>query len=98
MRKYNICVLFGGISPEHEVSLRSAEAVLQHVDPEKYNEEIREINNEHRGIDKATDVLSFPMLEFDEEGNALEDRFQQMVAVLPFAHNVQADIDFCIGS
>ena len=37
MRKYNICVLFGGISPEHEVSLRSAEAVLQHVDPEKYN-------------------------------------------------------------
>ena len=36
------------------------------------NEEIREINNEHRGIDKATDVLSFPMLEFDEEGNAIE--------------------------
>ena len=36
------------------------------------NEEIREINNEHRGIDKATDVLSFPMLEFDEDGNAIE--------------------------
>ncbi len=34
------------------------------------NEAIREINNEQRGIDKATDVLSFPMLEFDEEGNA----------------------------
>ena len=39
------------------------------------NEEIREINNEHRGIDKATDVLSFPMLEFDEEGNAIECDF-----------------------
>ncbi|MDP4108704.1 MAG: rRNA maturation RNase YbeY [Bacillota bacterium] len=25
---------------------------------------IREINKEHRGIDKATDVLSFPMWEF----------------------------------
>ena len=25
------------------------------------NEAIREINNEHRGIDKATDVLSFPL-------------------------------------
>ena len=36
------------------------------------NEEIKEINREHRGIDKATDVLSFPMLEFDEEGNAIE--------------------------
>lgn len=28
------------------------------------NEEIRELNKEHRNIDKATDVLSFPM-EFD---------------------------------
>lgn len=37
MRKLNVCVLFGGISPEHEVSLRSAESVLNHMDPEKYN-------------------------------------------------------------
>jgi len=27
------------------------------------NEEIRELNKLHRGIDKVTDVLSFPMLE-----------------------------------
>ncbi|MBR5858892.1 MAG: rRNA maturation RNase YbeY [Clostridia bacterium] len=27
--------------------------------------EIREINKEHRGIDKPTDVLSFPFLDFD---------------------------------
>ena len=37
MKKYNVCVLFGGVSPEHEVSLRSAESVLNHMDPEKYN-------------------------------------------------------------
>ena len=30
------------------------------------NAGIREINNEYRGIDSATDVLSFPMLEFGE--------------------------------
>ncbi len=29
-------------------------------------EEIRQINNDNRGIDKVTDVLSFPMLEFNE--------------------------------
>lgn len=29
------------------------------------NETIREINNEHRGIDKATDVLSFPLGDED---------------------------------
>lgn len=37
MGKLSVCVLFGGISPEHEVSLRSAESVLQNLDPEKYN-------------------------------------------------------------
>ena len=35
--KLNVCVLFGGISPEHEVSLRSAESVLNNMDPNKYN-------------------------------------------------------------
>ncbi len=37
MNKLSVCVLFGGVSPEHEVSLRSAESVLSHMDPEKYN-------------------------------------------------------------
>ena len=36
MKKTTVCVLFGGMSPEHEVSLRSAEAVLNHMDPEQY--------------------------------------------------------------
>ena len=37
MKKLNVCVLFGGISPEHAISLRSAESVLNNMDPEKYN-------------------------------------------------------------
>ncbi len=37
MSKWNVCVLFGGISPEHAVSLRSAESVLNNLDSEKYN-------------------------------------------------------------
>ena len=35
--KLSVCVLFGGMSPEHEVSLRSAQFVLDCLDPEKYN-------------------------------------------------------------
>lgn len=31
------------------------------------NEEIRSINKETRGIDKATDVLSFPMLDYPKD-------------------------------
>ena len=37
------------------------------------NASIHEINLEHRGIDRPTDVLSFPVLEFDSEGKAIED-------------------------
>ena len=37
MKKLSVCVLFGGMSPEHDVSLRSAESVLNNMDREKYN-------------------------------------------------------------
>ena len=37
MNKLSVCILFGGMSPEHEVSLRSAESVLNNIDKEKYH-------------------------------------------------------------
>ncbi len=37
MSKLNVCILFGGISPEHAVSLRSAESVLNNLNAEKYH-------------------------------------------------------------
>ena len=33
------------------------------------NEEIRRINKEYRDIDSATDVLSFPMIEYEKAGD-----------------------------
>lgn len=47
---------FEGCEEEYEVSISFVN-----------NEEIRSLNMEYRGIDKETDVLSFPMLEFNEE-------------------------------
>lgn len=37
MKKLSVCVLFGGVSPEHEVSLRSAEFILNSLDTSRYN-------------------------------------------------------------
>ncbi|NLM50868.1 MAG: rRNA maturation RNase YbeY [Clostridiaceae bacterium] len=37
------------------------------------NEEIRKLNKEYRGKDSATDVLSFPMIEFDADGVMIEE-------------------------
>lgn len=33
------------------------------------DEEIRQMNREFRNIDRATDVLSFPMVDYEEAGN-----------------------------
>ncbi len=37
------------------------------------NEGIRKLNALHREIDRATDVLSFPMFEYDENGEIIEE-------------------------
>ena len=47
---------------EEEVDI-PCEVSLLFVD----NEEIREINNETRNIDRETDVLSFPMLDYEDK-------------------------------
>lgn len=47
---------------EEEVTI-PCEVSLVFVD----NSEIKEINNETRGIDRATDVLSFPMLDYEDK-------------------------------
>ena len=37
------------------------------------NAAIKELNHMHRSIDRATDVLSFPMFEYDEDGEIIEE-------------------------
>lgn len=48
-------------SLEYESFRQNADVSVTFTD----NAHIRELNREHRGIDKETDVLSFPLLEFE---------------------------------
>lgn len=40
------------------------------------NEEIRTLNKLHRNIDRETDVLSFPLFEYDREGYIIEEELE----------------------
>ena len=61
---------------------RAAAATLRYMDFRKKveisvmltnNAGIQELNALHRNIDRPTDVLSFPMFEYDENGAIIED-------------------------
>ena len=46
------------------------------------NAGIREINREYRNIDSETDVLSFPMRDYDDEQNIIDDGGEAEVKLL----------------
>ena len=71
------------------------------------DEAIRSINNEYRGIDCATDVLSFPLYERDDEIELLEGElapFGDIVLSVPHAqaqaaeygHSVEREVCYLI--
>ncbi|MDO4281135.1 MAG: rRNA maturation RNase YbeY [Peptococcaceae bacterium] len=71
------------------------------------DEEIQRINAEYRGIDRATDVLSFPMYERDDEIELFEDElapFGDIVLSVPHAeaqaaaygHSVEREVCYLV--
>ena len=71
------------------------------------NEGIRELNRMHRGIDRATDVLSFPMFDFEDESEELEGALGDIVISLEraqeqaetFGHSFEREVAFlCVHS
>ena len=94
-------------SLEHEGFCNSAEVSVTFVD----NEGIRALNSQYRGIDAATDVLSFPLTDFeggeqppiDEQSVSLGDivisleRAREQAT--EFGHSYEREIAFlCVHS
>ena len=59
-------------------------------------ETIREINAEHRQVDRVTDVLSFPMMEYDTPGSFEGQAFENSMTISPESGElVLGDIVLC---
>ena len=85
------------------VSITAPEVSMTFTD----NEGIRELNRIHRGIDRATDVLSFPMFSFEDEEEELEGALGDIVISLEraaeqaqtFGHSFEREVVFlCVHS
>ena len=77
MNRKNILVIFGGCSPEHGVSLQSAQSVLEHIDREKYAVTILGINREGKWY-----RYSGPVSEISS-GRWQDKRYCTPAAILP---------------
>ena len=85
MKKLSVCILFGGISPEHEVSLRSAESVLNNIDHNKYN--VFPV-----GITKDGDWIRFGGTDYSElpTGKWLENPENRRATISPIRSSISA--------
>lgn len=66
---------------EYEENKENYEVSISFVN----DEEIQDLNNEYRGINNPTDVLSFPMMEFEEEdeNTDTDEQFEYIEEELP---------------
>lgn len=87
---------------EYEEAGRACEISVTLVD----NEKIRELNREHRGIDRPTDVLSFPIFDddYDDEelcvlGDIVLSLEQAHIQAEEYGHSDEREIAFlCVHS
>ena len=63
-------------------------------------EEIHELNRTHRNVDRPTDVLSFPMMEYDAPADFSGEKFCKTLTVSPeseeYGHSLLREFSFLV--
>ena len=61
------------------------------------NEEIHQINREHRQIDRPTDVLSFPMLSYEKAGDIIISMDKVKEQAKAYGHSNTRELAFLVA-
>lgn len=97
MDKMNVCVIMGGRSSEHEVSLVSGTSVIEHLDKEKYNIFPIYIDKEgiwYKYIKPINEIKTINVGEKLQETEKLEnvvETLKQMDIVFPVLHGLYGE-------
>lgn len=97
MDKMNVCVIMGGRSSEHEVSLVSGTSVIEHLDKEKYNIFPIYIDKEgiwYKYIKPINEIKTINVGEKLQEIEKLEnvvETLKQMDIVFPVLHGLYGE-------
>ena len=83
MKKINLAVIFGGQSGEHEVSLKSANQVMNALDKEKYNVIPVAITKKGQWLvgSKGQEYMQLNLPKASEEGGVSVDESQSLVTI-----------------
>ncbi len=68
MDKLNICVLFGGASTEHEISLLTAKGIIDNLNKEKYQVYMMGITKDGRWLLYEGDTSLIPTMQWEKYG------------------------------
>ena len=97
MSKINLCVIMGGMSTEHDVSLVSGTSVIEHLDKEKYNIFPIYIDNEgiwYKYIKPINEIKTINVGEKLDEIEKLDnviEALKQMDIVFPVLHGLYGE-------
>ena len=97
MNKLKLCVIFGGMSTEHDVSIVSATSIIESLNKEKYNIYPIYIDNKGNWYKYTKEIEDIKILELNETLSEIElikepiETLKQMDVVFPVLHGLYGE-------
>ena len=89
-----VCVIFGGVSTEHDVSVVSGTSVIKNLNKEKYEIQPVYIDKDGQWYEYTKDVKDIDILSIGEQPKELKkvenivDKLEQCDVIFPVIHGI----------